>query len=71
MENRKDRNMSEVRRFQDFRNERNILDVTDGNRRFKKYQKKENMTGLIQNSFGRILVERVNLIISIFLNKFF
>lgn len=53
MENRKDRNMSEVRRFQDFRNERNILDVTDGNRRFKKYQKKENMTGLIQNSFGR------------------
>lgn len=53
MESRKDRSMSEVRKFQEFRNERNILDVTDGNRRFKKYKKRENMRGLVENHFGR------------------
>jgi hypothetical protein len=53
MEPRKDRSHSETRKFQEFRTKRNIMDVTDGNRRFKNYNKKENMTGLIENRFGR------------------
>jgi hypothetical protein len=53
MEPRQERSHSEVQRFQEFRNQRNILDVTDGNRRFKKYERKENMNGLIENRFGR------------------
>lgn len=53
IEARKDRNKSEVRDFQKFRNERHILDVTDGNRRYKKYNKKEHMKGIIQNEYGR------------------
>lgn len=53
IEARKDRNKSEVRDFQQFRNERDILDVTDGNRRYKKYSRKGHMRGLIQNDYGR------------------
>lgn len=53
MEPRQERSHSEVQRFQEFRNQRNILDVTDGNRRFKKYNKTQNMNGLIENRFGR------------------
>ena len=53
IEPRKERNLSEVRHFQNFRNERNIIDVTDGNRRFKKYALPQNMKGIIQNQFGR------------------
>jgi hypothetical protein len=53
MEPRQNRSHSETKRFQDFRTQRNIMDVTDGNRRFKNYNKKESMTGLIENRFGR------------------
>lgn len=53
IEARKDRNKSEVREFQKFRNERDILDVTDGNRRYKKYSKKDHIKGIIQNEYGR------------------
>ena len=53
VEARKDISMSEVRQYQEFRNERDILDVTDGNRRNKKYAIPQNMPGIIQNTFGR------------------
>jgi len=53
MENRNDRSVSEVRKFQDFRNERNIVDVTEGNRRHNKYSKKGGVRGIIENRFGR------------------
>jgi hypothetical protein len=53
MEPRNNRSNSETKRFQEFRTQRNIMDVTDGNRRFKNYNKKENMTGLIENRYGR------------------
>lgn len=53
VETRKERNLSETRNFQEFRNQRNILDVTDGNRRVKKYTKAEHMKGLIEHQFGR------------------
>jgi hypothetical protein len=53
MEPRKDRHLSEVRGYQEFRNSRDWADVNDGNRRFKRYSRKDNMTGLIENRFGR------------------
>lgn len=53
MEPRQDRNLSEIRHFQEFKNKRDILDVTDGNRRYKKYSKPGFMKGLIEHQFGR------------------
>ncbi len=53
IEARKDRNKSEVREFQQFRNDRDFTDVADGNRRVKKYKKKGHMRPIIQHEYGR------------------
>jgi hypothetical protein len=53
MEQRGDRPMSEVRKFQDFRTQRDIPDVTEGNRRFKDYYNPRVMKGLVEHQFGR------------------
>ena len=53
MEQRKDRNLSEIRGYHDFRNSRDWADVNDGNRKYKRYTRKDNMSGLIENRFGR------------------
>lgn len=53
MEQRGDRTFSEVRKFQDFRTQRDLPEVTEGNRRFKKYEKHSVMKELIEHQFGR------------------
>lgn len=53
IEGRPDRNLSEVRHFQEFKNQRDLLDVTDGWRRYKNYKLPAHMKGLIEQQFGR------------------
>lgn len=53
MEQRGERNLSEVRTFQEFRTKRDLPEVTEGNRRFKDYNNPRVMKGLIEHQYGR------------------
>lgn len=53
MEQRGERTLSEVRKFQDFRTQRDFPEVTEGNRRFKDYNNLTVMKGLVEHQFGR------------------
>lgn len=53
MEPRSYRNHSEVRKFQEFRNQRNMPSITEGHRRANKFNDPRHIKGLIEHQFGR------------------
>lgn len=53
IEPRSERALSEVRNFQEFRTNRDVRDINEGNRRYKKFSLNKAMPALIQNRFGR------------------